>query len=599
MKMEGLVKSILDELSCHEAFRHVEYLTSLGIRLAGTREAELAADYIKTMMDGYGLETELSRFQVYNSYPGDASLEVIVPICREAKCRGYAHIEPTPPEGIEGELTYVKAGREEDYEGLDVAGKIVLTEMRYGLARPEKARIAVACGAVGMIVIDLGTQEHQVISNGAMKGVWGNPTPNTSREIPKIAAVGVPKGEGKLLKGLLAEHDRVTVRLKTECERAWQEVTQPIGRIVGTTEPERFVLVAGHFESWGPGATDNAAGNGLMLELARVLSRHRDKLRRSVVFAFWNGHEIAEASGSTWFADNFWDEIRDGAVAHINIDQPGLRGTDRFQVLSTLDLKEFAVRLALEVLDEPVIYDPLRGKYSDQSFYGAGIPSLLGGTVFSDEDLERMDGASLGWWWHTEEDTLDKVDVDVLGKSMKVFAAYIVELCNADPLPLEFITPSKVILGELKALRKEVQGQDTPIALDPLLQTAERLEYLAEKLKDYKKGNHGERINLCLTRLSRKLLPILHISTCKYEQDSYGLSELQHPLPSLYPLFKLAKMDKGSAEYEMLLTHCVRERNRISDLLKEAVELLEGSLADGRVGRRKSEKSKGDRNGEL
>ena len=46
------------------------------------------------------------------------------------------------PEGISGELVYVGAGALADFEGKDVRGKIVLTELSYSPARHEKQRIA-------------------------------------------------------------------------------------------------------------------------------------------------------------------------------------------------------------------------------------------------------------------------------------------------------------------------------------------------------------------------------------------------------------------------------------------------------------------------
>ena len=576
--MERLLEAVLREVSGQEAFHHIQHLTSLGSRLSGTRANEQAANYIKKVMDGYGLATTMDKFKVYNSYPGDASLEILVPLRKNIKCRGYAHITPTPPGGIEAELVYIGPGREEDYSDLNVANKIVLTDLRYGPARPERARIATSHGAKGMIVIDWGTKEHQVISNGAMKGVWGNPTPDTVRDIPQISAVGITGHDGAFIKTLLEQQDAIKIRLKATCSRSWQEVAQPIGKIEGAIEPEDFVLVAGHFESWEPGATDNAAGNGLMLELARILIGHKKELRRSVVFAFWNGHEVAEASGSTWFVDNYWDNLRDRAVAHMNIDQPGLRGTDRFEVLSTMEIKDFSIGIARAALKEDVLYTPLRGKHSDQSFYGVGIPSILGGTVFSNAEVEEMDGASLGWWWHTEEDTLDKVDISVLEKSMKVFAAYVVELSNADLLPFNFVTPIRALQEQLEELEKE--SQNIPVSFDTLISASKQLGLLIAQLEDRESDVQGQHINRCLIRLSRNLIPLLYTDRCRYEQDNYGQSELERILPLSHSLHTLLKLDKGSAEYEMLLTKCVRLRNKISDFLQDSIELLRRCLID-------------------
>lgn len=212
-----------------------------------------------------------------------------------------------------------------------------------------------------------------------------------------------------------------------------------------------------------------------------------------------------------------------------------------------------------------------------------------GGTVFSHEDIEGMDGASLGWWWHTEEDTLDKVDAEILAKSMKVFAAYVVQLSNLEVLPLEFTTFSEEIVEQLNNIQEE--NKDTIIALSPLITAAERLERLTKELENLRekltngsntmRSDHGRvkrLVNQCLMRLSRKLLPVLNTVAGKYGQDSYGLSVLEHPIPSLYPLHKLAKMDPETQEYKLLVTNYLRKRNWVFDSLKESIEIVENTI---------------------
>ncbi len=66
------------------------------------------------------------------------------------------------------------------------------------------------------------------------------------------------------------------------------------------------MLIAGHFDSWHLGATDNATGNVACLELARVLYAQRDRLQRGVRIAWWPGHSNGRYTGSTWYVDHHW-----------------------------------------------------------------------------------------------------------------------------------------------------------------------------------------------------------------------------------------------------------------------------------------------------
>jgi len=577
----GLLKDLLGFLSVEKAFEHIRWLTEeVGERISGTEGDRKAAVYLKEVMESYGLETELQEFEVYNSHPLHAELRVIFPEERTIEAQAQAHIASTPPEGMEGELVYLGAGGEADYEGRDVEGKIVLAELSYSPPRPEKARLAARHGAKALIIMNWGREGDPYLPKGAVKAVWGNPTPETFGELPGIPVIGVSRAAGEYLRALLSR-DEVRVWLRAECLQRWDRVLQPLGRIRGTREPEKFVLVGGHLDAWGKGATCNAAGNGLMLELARVFSRFKDRLQRSIVFAFWNGHEIAEAAGSTWYVDNFWDDVTENALAYINIDSPGLKGTSRYRVQAALELKSFAVEIAQEVLREEVGFAPMKGKFADQSFYGVGVPSIFGRTVYDPGELERTHGATLGWWYHSDADTLEKVDKGMFAKTMAVNAAYILNLSNAEVLPMEFVTVAREIGNVLEELERE--GGEL-LGLAPLILQARRFHEMAEGLESLKEKaqrlprNLVELVNRCLMELSRILLPVMCTVCGRYGQDSYGLSQLEQLFPSLQPLRRLARLDRGEEEFKLLHTKLLRERNRVADALRAAILTVEKTM---------------------
>lgn len=66
-----------------------------------------------------------------------------------------------------------------------------------------------------------------------------------------------------------------------------------IGEIPGRTKKEETVMIGGHFDSWhsGTGATDNAAGSAVMIEVMRILKALDLKLDRTVKIGLWGGEE--------------------------------------------------------------------------------------------------------------------------------------------------------------------------------------------------------------------------------------------------------------------------------------------------------------------
>jgi hypothetical protein len=200
MEIEASVQAELSEARANE---HISFLAEeVGERLAGTDRIAKAAAYIRDQLQRCGLEAWVDRFPIYHSYPGSAALRVTSPEERTIEALPSCHIPSTLDEGISGELVYVGAGGTDDFERVDVRGKIVLADMTWAPPRPEKARIAVEHGAKGIIILNWGTVDNPTIQRAAIKGVWGNPTPETFRQIPKIPAINITKAAGEYLKAL-------------------------------------------------------------------------------------------------------------------------------------------------------------------------------------------------------------------------------------------------------------------------------------------------------------------------------------------------------------------------------------------------------------
>jgi hypothetical protein len=298
--MNNILKQILNELDENKSMEHIEWLTkNTPSRISSMGQDKIAAEYIVEEMKSYGLETELLEFETYTSVPMYSELKVLSPENKTINSIPCAHISSTLPEGLKTELVHVGAGGYEDYENIDVQGKTVLVEVSYAPATPEKARIAAEKGAIGMICMNWGSDINPQDEAGfrGLKSVWGNPTVETFNEIPQIAGISISRPAGKYLIDLCNSNKKVEILIKAESTRTWEKVVQPMGVIRGSEEPDKFMLVNGHYDAWEPGVTCNATGNGVLLELARVFAKYKKYLKRSIYFVFWNGHEI----GSSWF----------------------------------------------------------------------------------------------------------------------------------------------------------------------------------------------------------------------------------------------------------------------------------------------------------
>ncbi len=575
----------LDEASIENVYNHVLWLDrNTPRRIAGGGQDRLAAEYIVERMNEYGLDAKVWEFETYNAYPGEGNLRVVEPVEKSISCVPCVHIDATPPGGVVAELVYVGPGGEADYAGKDVRGKLVLAEVSYAPATPEKARIAWEHGALGMVLMNWGPAEYQYIPWRGLKAVWGNPTPETWKRIPQLVAVSTTRAEGEYLRDLVKQGP---VRMRIECtsNRAWGTVYQPVAEIrpaPGSPEADQVIVVSGHLDSWEPGTTDNATGNAIMLEVARVLASHRAELRRSVAFCFWNGHEIAEAAGSTYFVDTWWDRLNRAGVAYLNIDSPGMKQATILQISSSPELSEFHGAIERRVLGAEGERLSL-GRTGDQSFFGIGVPSITGRISHAQHLVDAWHGATLGWWNHTSQENLDKVDIDNLGKETSLWTAYVLTLATTPVLP-QRMAPLAVSLAERL---KNVATDPDPVGLADLLPVADSLVRRAgdlDRRADDIAARHANaggperaslepavrQVNGVLLRLSRILTSPSRTVSGRYAQDSYGLSDLSAPLPMFARYGEFQKMDPDSLEYRLWRTHYLRCRNRLSDALQDA-----------------------------
>jgi len=576
--MVEIEKAIKAELSVAEACKHMTFLVEeVGERLAGTKSLEKAANYICQELEKCGLEARIDRFPIYHSYPGSAALRVISPEERVIEALPSCHIPSTLDEGLTGELVYVGAGGYEDYENAEVRDKMVLADMTWDPPRPEKARIALEKGARAIIILNWGTPDNPVIQRGAIKSVWGNPTPASFKKIPQIPALNITRASGEYLKGLCAR-GKVVVWLRAEATREWVLAHQPVGRLRGTGNYGEFVLAGGHLEGWGKTAICNSSGNALMLELARVLARHRDRLQRDIVFAFWDGHEIAEAAGSTYFVDTHWDDLTKRCVAYVNIDNPGILGTSVPYARSAPEVREFLLKVISEVWGNEGIWKmPYKG--GDQSFFGVGVPYINFATGYTPQELERLNWASLSPWLHSEADTLDKIDLELYERHLHFFATLTLRLCNAEIIPYNLSEPVGLLKAHLETL-KELSKTIPSIELDSLIVKVEELKEAIQTLNGAKEALWGgsgvdeavHLINEAYIKVSREL-SFLWTEADKYDHDPYGYYLIGKPIPRLYvPIMQMKKLGPDHEETNLWLTQFIRERNRVSDALSNAAE---------------------------
>ena len=554
--------------------RHVDWFSQVRRDTAGPGE-DRAAEYIAGELRAAGVPVTVHEFDAFLSYPIRATLEVLEPERRQFRCLTHSFARATGPDGLIADLIALEDGAL--HRG---AGRAALLD---GLATPVTVLRASKAGCAAVIFANQDVMLHNMI----VTTIWGTPGLEELDRLPGVPVVTVNKADGEALKRLLAQGRGVRVRIVTEVKTGWFRSKLPEARIPGTEEPERFVLVGGHSCAWEVGTTDNATGDACLIELARILWANRSALKRSVRLCWWPGHSHGRYSGSTWYADTFFTDLAEGCLAYHNIDSPGVKGATKYIARhTTAEAQRFCRDVIRRVTGqaEAPIHRPSRA--ADQSFLANGVPAFSTYPFLPDDHPDRRPwtgGSANAWWWHSEFDTRDKADLDILTLDAKVSLTAVMELANAEVLPFDHVDTVQEIQGFLGALQEKAGGH---LDLTPATEAAGRFLAAAAALRGAAAEARGpavRAVNDALMRLSRILNPVIYSTSGRFHHDPAEWSPImratgQHTLAALQKAGGLPAL-AGQPEYGFLQAQLVRERNRLVTALREAARLAGDTVA--------------------
>ena len=578
---------LLAELSGERAWKITETMANqFPSRLAGSDACWQAAGFVDEQLRSFGVKSELMKYPGLVSFPEKATLEILSPEYRAIPANVLGHSVSTGTKPVEGELADAGRGTWESCEEKGIAGKIAMTDLSYFPPRQEKQRIFAIQGAQAGIFLNWGYDDSKILPFGSVKPCWGNPTRVTMRtEMAAIPCLGISRADGLALRKMCAQ-GRVKLRLTAVCPNEWRPLRQAIGRVQGAGGSREFAILGGHMDSWfGQAASDNASGNAIFLEIARVFQKHAAELKRNLTVGFWVGHETGTMIGSSHFVDTYWDDLRENGVAYVQVDQPALKGTTDWETRSDYELHDYHAAVERRVLGSGWHLGWRRFvKTGDASFFGVGVPAIAGRSGFTKAAVEAMGDGDLGWWHHSIENTMDILDKELLGVHLKVYSGYLWGLLTAPILPARFTPTVKKMVDRLN----ELAPQGEPVKLAGVVQIAKEALAAAERLDTAvdawrQKGDVPaeieEAVNGTLKGLSRILVPIGGTVAGTYGQDPYGLSAQSTLLPGLYDLARMNSLPAQAEEREMLFRELIRQRNRLADSMREARDLANRTAA--------------------
>jgi len=349
---------------------------------------------------------------------------------------------------VTAELVWVGAGRSADYEGKDLAGKVVVTDGNISLVHRSACVDKGAAGVVGVLNSPRPLFDPLQMSWAALLG-RGQPA-----DAPAKFAFQLPPREGDLLKRRLLAGEKITVHAQVAAENRQYEQQDVVWSIPGTDPAAGEVILSAHlFEGYVKmGGNDDISGCAALMEMARALNAliadgRLPRPARTIRFII--GPEFSGTG--PWVKAN--RALMEKTLCNINLDMVGLwltRSQSFMCLMRTTygnphyvnDVMENYYRFVGEGSRERIPGNAPSQRLvaptgSDEPFY-YNIEVHFGASdheVFNDWGVQVPGVMMIDWpdrWYHTSGDHVDKTDPTTLKRVAAIGAAAAYTIAGAD-----------------------------------------------------------------------------------------------------------------------------------------------------------------------
>jgi hypothetical protein len=379
-----LARSISSDRIAHS----IQYLSSLGTRVAGYPGNDRARDYVASQLTSILGPANVHQEQFNVTVPWDDSKSQITigqnhyPIY--PLWPNLVRTSTLPLQGVSGQLIYVGQGDLSTFRGKDVEGSIVLMDFNSETKWLNAARL----GAKAIVFVE---PDIPMRGEGEAKFV-GIPV-----SIPRF---WVSKRDAASLEAAALVTPKV--QCTVTCNDPWQIKTA--SNIVGVlpgTDPvlsKQVVVVEAYYDSMSvvpalaPGA-ESACGIAGLLEIARAFKA--DPPKRSVIFVATDAHflglqgvrEYVNAHVDDWLPISTWDRFVH-AVFHVPLPR-----RKQIWLFSSLDLTSQSSQMGVFYKGDFYDYrEDIQGDYSDIGRYLRDNAAKIGQVLGFDPAVRFADG---------------------------------------------------------------------------------------------------------------------------------------------------------------------------------------------------------------
>ena len=317
----------------------IRRITGFGIRRPGYAQGLEVERYIEACFTSFGLRDVRREPVPVNLWEPAATTLRVGAADAELPCFSIPYTAWTEPGGIEAELVYVGDGAPADFDAVDVAGKIVVADARFG----ELSAAALKAGAffvrdpdetipdgplhaANWLIHNFSAYyEAQARGAKAFLGVLADsPVDGCEHYVPydgflkELPGAWIGREHGELLREPAQRSEQA--RFSSLGTAGTTDSHNVVGVVPGQTD--EYILVTCHHDAPFASAVEDASGISVLLALAEAFGAAPGRLRRGIIFVASSGH-FHGGVGNRVFVERHRDGLLAKTVAALGVEHVG------------------------------------------------------------------------------------------------------------------------------------------------------------------------------------------------------------------------------------------------------------------------------------
>jgi len=462
-------EELLGLIDVDNAWAHLEYLASLGEKVAGTPQELFAQQYVYDSMMSMSLDgLDMEPFSTSSWAHHGTTMDIVLPEAAEIQTTTYGGCYSIW--GTEDGVPYHFGNSN---NGMTLISPIVYAG--YGTAG-ELDAIGDLDGAVALVQREDTVMPYpsvtieEVALHGAAAVVFygyynGYPDSDGIKQDGvggSLPAFSISRDSAQRILDL-TKHDSVIVQIDGSADLFSVDNAQSVnvvGYLNGAAHPDEYIVISAHVDTWWSGANDDCSGVAAVLEFARLFSEARARgayvNERTLVFCSFGAEEFGGPSDwYSWMVGSYefvcsHQEIADGLVLNLNADMIGFDKTNGpYWLENTWEINDFVKEAITDSKVDATWCNPVY-PYTDAWSFAA----IAGGSTVQASWVEGCDA-----YYHTQLDDISQSSAESIRDILEFYALMAMRSDRTLVLPIDLTPTINWISSNLRSQAPSVPSE--------------------------------------------------------------------------------------------------------------------------------------------